>query len=167
MGNESKVFTGARAKLGIVDTTNDTTKTVGLFTSVSYSLRYDASPVYILGKFAPAEIDYTAQEMVSISCSGWRVIGSGPHAEAGLPKLEELLTHEYLTMQISDRQTGAVMATFSQVRPVSFSTTVSARQLQEMTVEFVGILVGDETSGKNDESAGAVKLVQNPNIRYK
>lgn len=150
-----KVMNGARAKLGIVTPTG--TRYIGIFNSVSYGLAFAAEPAYILGRYSAAEIDYTAQEVVQINCSGWRVVDHGPHAEAGVPNLADLLTHEYITLQILDRQTNKIVATFRDVRPTGYQTTINARQLEEVSVTFVAILVDDEST-ENAEAGTALDI---------
>lgn len=153
-----KIMTGARAKFGIVDPATGLTRYIGIFNNVSYGVTYDAQPAYILGRFSPAEIDYTAQEPVNITASGYRVIGHGAHKEAGVPNLKDLLKHEYLTLTIVDRQSpDKNIATFRNVRPTGFSTTISARNLEEITVSFVGIFADDEDT-KNAEDPTALDL---------
>jgi hypothetical protein len=153
---------GARAKLGIYDPATGQTRIIGLFNSVSYGLTYDTQPAYILGRFSPAEIDYTAQNEVQIQCSGFRVIGHGPHKEAGVPKLQDLLLHEYMELTIIDRQREALgqdgrIAKFRNVRPTGYSTGMNARNLSELTVNFVGIQVDDEDT-TNNEGTGSTAL---------
>ncbi len=155
-------MSGARAKLGVFDPSTGKTRYVGIFSNVSYGLSYQAEPVYILGKYAAAEIDYTSQDTVSITCSGWRVIEHGPHVEAALPRLQDLLTSEYIELAISDRQREAQgkdgrIAKFRQVRPVGYSTQISARGLEEITVNFVAIGVDDEST-TNSEHPSAMQL---------
>lgn len=153
-----KVMSGARAKFGIVDPATGQARYVGIFNNVSYGLTYDAQPAYILGRYSPAEIDYTAQEPVNITASGWRVIDHGAHAEAKVPALADLLTHEYLVLTIVDRQNPTRnIATFRNVRPTGYSTTISARNLEEVTVTFVGIFVDDEST-QNAEHPTALDL---------
>lgn len=157
-----KVMSGARAKLGIYDPSTGKTRVVGLFNNVSYGLTYETQPAYILGRYSPAEIDYTAQNEVSISCSGYRVIDHGAHVEAGVPKLQDLLTSDYIELAIIDRQREASgadgrIAKFRQVRPTGYSTTISARNLEELSVTFVGILVDDEST-TNNENVGSTDL---------
>lgn len=157
-------MSGARAKLGIIEGGPDgKAKFVGIFNSVSYSLTYDAQPAYILGRYSPAEIEYTAQEPVQITASGWRVIKHGPHRDGKVPALKDLLTHEYLSLVVEDRQQGGAtddpkgrIAVFRNVRPTGYSTTITARQLEEITVTFVGILVDTPDDGiENNEAASA------------
>jgi hypothetical protein len=161
----AKVMNGARAKLAIIE--NGKSRYVGLFQNVSYGLTYSAEPVYILGNFAPVEIEYTSQDAVQITCSGWRVIERGPFAEASVPKLQDLLLHEYMELVIEDRQSRerglpdqiVRIAKFRNVRPIGFSTQISARQLEEITVNFIGIKVDDE-SADNHESTTAPQLIE-------
>lgn len=157
-----KVMTGARARLGIYNPATGKTRTVGIFNNISYGLTYDTQAAFILGRYSAAEVDYVAQELVTLTASGYRVIDHGPHAEAGVPKLQDLLTHEYLTLAIMDRQREAngadgTIAKFHSVRPTSYSTTISVRNLEEVTITFVGILVDDEST-TNTEHPTAVDL---------
>jgi hypothetical protein len=158
----SKVMTGARAKLGIYDPVTGLTKIIGLYNNVSWGLSYEAQEAYILGKYAPAEITYTAQNPVNITCSGYRVIEHGPHVDGGLPRLQDLLTFQYMEMTIVDRETENAggdgrTAKFHFVVPTGYTTTINARNQQEMSQTFVGILVDDE-SVDNTESPGATFL---------
>lgn len=156
-----KVMSGARAKLNIVDPNTGTTHAVGLFNNVSYHLTYETAPAYVLGRFAAVEVDYTSMDLIPITCSGFRVIDHGPWAECGLPKLQDLLLSEYLTLDVYDRQAAALgdttapaVAHFKNVRCTGFQTTISARALEEITVSFVALGMDDE-SGPNAESADA------------
>jgi hypothetical protein len=146
---------GARAQL-IVDG-----KTVGIFSDCSWGLRYDAQPVYILGRFSAAEIGYTAQETVQVSARGFRIVDHGPHEDAKVPKLQELLNHQDITLAIYDRQSGKKLATITGCRPIGYETSVSSRALQEMTVTFMGLLLDDEsdaTKGPAAENADSTNL---------
>lgn len=141
----AKVMNGARAILGLVDPNSGAAGNVGVFNNVSYGLAYSAEPIYILGRYSPDEIVYTAQEAVTIQASGWRVIDEGPHVTMGMPTLSQLLNHEYLTLTILDRQTNKTIAKIHSVRPISYSTSISNRQVEEVSVTFMGLLVDDET----------------------
>jgi hypothetical protein len=157
-----KVMSGARAKLGVFDPSTGQTQVVGIFSNVSYGLTYDTSPIYILGRYSAAEIEYTSMDVVHIQASGWRVIKQGPHVAARIPKLSDLLNHEYLELAIIDRQleaTGADgrIAKFRQVRPTGYSTSISARQPTDVQVNFTGILVDDEST-TNNEHVGSTDL---------
>lgn len=152
-----KVMSGARATFGVFNPNTDTTTVIGIFSNVSYGVTYDVQPAFILGRYSAAEIDYTAADVVQVTASGWRVIGNGWHKAGQLPTLQQLLTHEYLQLSVTDRQTNKVIAVINNVRPTSASGGFAARQLSESTHTFVGLLVDDEDN-QNSESVGAADL---------
>ena len=151
----SKTLSGARLKVGILDGAD--VKWVGIFTTVSWGNTMDAQPLYVLGAFAPVEIIYTAAEAVRVTASGFRIVGQGAHKATNMPYIQNLLDSQYLTLVIYDRQTTQTIATISDVRVLSYDTTSTARNPQEMTVTFMGRIVSDE-SGANSEGQGASVL---------
>lgn len=153
----AKTMTGARAQLMIVDPNTGEGRVVGIFNNVSYGLTYGAEPIFLLGRYSPDEIVYTSQEAVAVTCSGWRVVGQGAHVAAKLPKLADLLNHEYLELAIFDRQTSQRIAKIHSVRPTSFNTTLANRQPEEISITFLGLLVDDEST-ENAELPGASSL---------
>lgn len=153
----AKTMHGARAKVFIADANSGQPKLIGIFSTVSWGLTYDVSPVFLLGRFSADELVYTAQEPVSVNCSGFRVVDNGAHKLASVPNTKDLLTHEYLTLKISDRQSGKDIATIKSVRPVSYATTLNARQLEEISVQYIGLMVDDEST-ELAETAGATTL---------
>lgn len=147
MGTKSLTMHGSRAKVIING------KVVGIFGNCSYGVRYDANPVFILGRFNPAEIALTGQEAIEVQCSGYRVIDNGPHAVASVPMLQDLLNHEDFTLAIIDRQTKKEIMTVVGVRPTGYSTEVASRQLQSLQVSFMGIAISDESGSQEDVGA--------------
>jgi hypothetical protein len=153
----AKTFHGARALVSIADP-NGTSRLIGIFNSISWGLTYDVQPISILGRLSPDELVYTAQEPVSITCSGFRVVGHGAHEMAKVPNLLDLLSHEYLEIVVTDRQDPTkAIAKFHSVRPTGYSTTLSARNVEEITVTYMGLLVDDEST-TNAEPAQAATL---------
>lgn len=147
-----KIMSGARAKVGILDPATGIAQYIGIFNSISFGLTYDVQPAYILGRYSPAEIDYTAQEPVNCSASGWRVINHGAHVDGKVPNLRDLMRHEYLTITVIDRQDPTKnMATIRKIRPTGYSTTLSARNLEEVTVTFMGIILDDESTANSED----------------
>lgn len=151
-----KVMSGARAKVGTYNPATGQTEWVGIYSNVSYGVVYDTQAAYILGRYSAADVDYTAVELVNMTATGWRVINFGPHTTGRLPRLADLLHHQYLTFAVADRlleeQTAdGRIAVIRKVRPTSFNTTISARQLEDMTMTYVGILCDDE-DGINEEN---------------
>lgn len=158
-----KVISGARAKLGIYDPATAKTSVKGIFNNVTYNFTYDVQPAYIIGRYGPAELDYTAMEVVNITCSGWRVFGHGAHVEAAVPRVQDLMLSDYITLALIDRQTeeqgggDGRFATITSVRPTGYSSTISARGLVEVTITFAGIMLSDESTN-NAESATSTSL---------
>lgn len=135
------VMTGARAKVYIGG------KLVGIFNSVAYGLSYDVLPAYVLGRYDAASTDYTGQEVINITASGWRVIGNGPMAAGQMPSLGELMTHQEIEFQVFDRHAPAKpICKITGVRPVSYNTSINARSLSELQMTFVGRQLVDESA---------------------
>ena len=155
-----KVMSGARAKVGVHDPLSGETKFIGIFSNASYGVNYDVQPAFILGRYSAAEIDYTAVDVVNLTCSGWRVIGHGWHKDGRLPRVQDLMLHEYLTFVVVDRQQEALgqaagIAKINHVRPTSASGGFSARQLSEANFTYVGLLTEDEDTINTEHSSAA------------
>jgi hypothetical protein len=151
MGTTAKTMTGARARL-IIDG-----KLIGIFQMCHYALNFHAAPVYILGNYAPQEITLTSQEPITVTCRGWRIIDQGPHTAQGgrVPKLQDLLRHEDISISIFDRQTNKEIMTVVGCRPIGYNTDLSTGNQQQITVTFQGLKLSDETGDQDD--IGGVK----------
>lgn len=162
--SKSKVLSGARMVLW------SGSSALGIFNNVSYGVSYDIAPVYILGRTAAAELIYTGAEVVQVTASGFRVAENGPFAVVDkstgsslVPKLQDILDYQDLVISLHDRletdPAKSVIMELTNVKPQSFSSSVGARALQDMTVVFHGIHFSDE-SGSNNEAPSAVDLPQ-------
>ncbi len=151
MGVKAKTMTGARAKLWVNGVLT------GIFSNVSYGVTYDVSPIYILGRFNVAELVYTGMDVVNITATGFRVMENGPYANASVPQLQDLLNHEDIVIQLIDRQAASAqkanVMTVTGVRPLGFSTSSSARGASDLTVNFQGMLLEDESGNQDDVGA--------------
>lgn len=149
----AQTVNGARGLLFISGVNGN--KPVGIFNNISYSLNYDVTPIYVMGRYSPIETVPVAQEAVSITAQGFRVVNFGPHESAAVPRLQDLLNHEYIELAILDRQTGRRIAAFHKVRPTGYSTSVSARNVSEVTVNFIGIMLDDEGAEADQTKASS------------
>lgn len=144
---KAKVFTGARAKVYVDN------QLVGIFDSCSYSVNVGAEPIHILGRYSPAEIAQTSYEAVTVNCSGFRLIGNGGHLLPKMPKLQDLLQLESVTLTMIDRQADAnaepIMTVLNCI-PVSYSTGANAKATSRIQVTYVGTHASDE-AGSQDE----------------
>lgn len=152
-----KVMSGARAKVSIYDPMTGQAKVVGIWNNFSYSVNYDVQPAFVLGRYSAAALETTGVEPVSITAGGWRVVDHGPFVEGRLTNVKDLLTQEYLTLSVIDRQTRRTIATIHGCLPTGTSTTLSARQLQESTNTYMGLLMDDEST-VNTEASSATQL---------
>lgn len=150
-----KVMHGARATVSIYDPTTGQAKVVGIWNNFSYQVNHDVQPAFILGRFSAAELITTGVEPVSITAQGWRVVGHGPYAEGRLTNLLNLLNQEYLLLSVFDRQTKQMVAKIRYCLPTGFSSTLSAKQLQESTNTYLGLLMDDESTEQNEASDAA------------
>jgi hypothetical protein len=155
MSDTAKTVSGARAKVYITDD-KGITQLVGIFNHVSYSTATPLTPVYILGKYEAAALEYTHHEPVQIRASGWRVLKNGPYMY-GAKKASELLTAGYMQFEILERETNTTIAKLMHVKHQGFSGAVTARQLEEMGMDFMGILIDDSDN---------VREVRDDDVRF-
>lgn len=154
---------GARAKLGVLDKRTGKVSYVGVFNSVNVSQNYDALPAFILGRFSAASITYVGADVVSISCSGYRVVKNGRFKAAKVPALGDLMVFESLTMTVEDRQPdengeNPRVLTFKEVYPVTSSESHDAKQLSSISINYIAMTADDEDT-TNEESPGAMTII--------
>lgn len=151
---KAKVFTGARAKVYVDNVL------VGIFDSCSYAVNIGAEPIHILGRYSAAEITQTSYEAVTVNCSGFRIIGNGGHVLPKVPKLQDLLQLETVTLAMTDRQESdpkkALIMTVQNCIPISYNNGANAKATSRIQISYLGTHAFDE-SGEQDE-ADAVQL---------
>ena len=150
----SKVMTGARAKIYVNN------KLVGIFETCTYNMNIGTEPIHLLGRFGPDEITPTSYEAVTISCSGFRVVGNGPHVLPAVPKLQDLLNLSGVTITVVDRQQTdpkkATILTAIGCVPNSYNGNHNARATSRITINYTGLVISDEDGDQSE--AGAVSL---------
>ena len=149
---KAKVFTGARAKVYVDNVL------VGMFDSCSFAVNIGAEPIHILGRYSAAEIAQTSYEAVTVNCSGFRIIGNGGHLLPKVPKLQDLLNLETITLAMVDRQStdNVPIMVVQNCLPISYSTGANAKASSRIQISYLGTHAYDE-SGEQDE-ADAVQL---------
>lgn len=153
----AKTLTGARALVSIYNGNTGLTIDVGIWNSFSYSVAIDVSPVYLLGRYSPDELVSTAQEPVSITASGWRVLDHDAYSDGAVTDLKSLLTQEYIVLTVLDRQTNRALASIHGCLPTGFSAGFTSRELASQTCSYLGLLMDSETT-INTEAVGAATL---------
>jgi len=147
----SKTLTGARCKMYVDN------QLVGIFETVSYSSNYGTEPIHLLGRYSAAEIVITSAEAVTINASGFRIVGQGVHVLPKVPKVQDLLNFEAITLAVEDRQTGQVILTALGCVPNAYNGNHNARATSRVSVSYTGLIAQDE-SGSQSESPGATEL---------
>lgn len=140
----SKVMVGARAKVYVDNVL------VGIFESCNYNTNIGVEAIHLLGRYSPDEITPTSYEAVTLSCSGFRVVKSGAHVLPKMPKLQDLLNLEAVTITVVDRQTKETILTAIGCIGTSQSGNHNARATSRVTVNYTGLRLSDE-SGAQDE----------------
>jgi len=159
-----RVLSGARAKVGVVDPNTGLTTIIGIYSQASYEVVYDTQAAYILGSYIPQEIDYVAVEPVVLQCSGWKTTRHGWYTDGKLPRVQDLLLHEYLTMAIYDRQAEALgqdsqIGVIHNIRPTRATVGYASKALSEIGLTFTGILSDSPDEGVvNAEHPTAARL---------
>lgn len=146
--SKAKTMSGSRAKVYIDKGQGPVL--VGLYDSISYGENIGQEAVFTLGRFGAHEIVPLSYEPISVSCSGFRIIGEGVHMLPAFPKLQDLLRLEGVTIAETDRDTGEVIATIIGCKPASWSGGDQAKSLSRINVTYTGLRLEDE-SGPNDE----------------
>lgn len=144
----AKTMVGARAKVYVDNVL------VGIFDSVDYSVNVGAEPIHLLGRYSPAEITPTSYEAVTLNCSGFRLIGNGGHVLPKMPKLQDLLNLESVTLSVTDRQDSKIpILVAKNCIPVSYSTGYSAKATSRIRISYLGTVAYDESGDQNESNA--------------
>jgi hypothetical protein len=147
---KSKTMVGSRAKVYVNNVL------VGLFDSCSYSFNVSAEPIHILGKFAPDEITPTAAEAVTVDCSGFRIIGQGSYVLPKMPRLQDLLNLEKVTIAVVDRQTGETILTAIGCVPVRHSGAYQAKATSKISISYMGTKMMEEDGDQDEQDAASL-----------
>lgn len=144
---KAKVMVGARAKVYVDNVL------VGMFDSCDYTVNIGTEAIHLLGRYSAAEITPTSYEVVTLNCSGFRLIGNGGHILPKMPKLQDILNLETVTIAVTDRQSAANAAPILVVQnciPVNYGTGYAAKATSRIRVSYQGTVAYDE-SGAQDE----------------
>jgi hypothetical protein len=85
-------------------------------------------------------------------------VNNGAYVAAALPMLQNLMTHQDISLALYDRQTGKNIFTVVGVRPTGYTSGTAARSVSDFTVNYLGLRAEDE-SGAQGEASGASDLL--------
>lgn len=150
---QNKIISGVRAQVFIEG------RLVGIFNNCSYGFSINVAPAFVLGRASPAELTNVGVDAVEVRCAGWRVRDNGPHVN-GVPHIQDLLTADDITITLHDRLAPAsapALMTVIGCRSTGYTTSVTQKQQQEITVTFLGLTISDE-AGVNAEPQDASSI---------
>jgi len=144
---KSKTMVGSRAKVYVNNVL------VGLFDSCSYSANITSEAIHILGRFSPDEVTPTAAEAVTIDCSGFRIIGQGAYLLPKMPRLQDLLNLDKITITVVDRQTGETILTAIGCVPTRYSGGYQAKATSKISISYMGTKLMEEDGDQDEQDA--------------
>ncbi len=111
-------------------------------------------PIYILGRYNAAELVYTSLDVITVTLSGFRVVGNGPYEIGNVPQLQDLMNNNDFSLSVVDRQTGETITVVTGCRVASWSSGTASRSVSDLTVTVNGTVLSDESGAQSE--AGAV-----------
>lgn len=153
---------GGRVKVSLLDPSTGKPRVIGIFSDVSYTIRYGATPIFVLGRTSVAKIQLTHAEPIELRMRAWREVEHGPFAEGIMPRLQDLLTDPTTRLTLIDRELesagkDAVIGEVTDVVVTSVDVGYSIRNVSEQSFSAMGVFHNDE-SVKNAEPPGATDL---------
>jgi len=149
-----KVMTGARAIIYIDSVA------VGMFESCTYSSSMRTEPAYILGRFTAAQIVPTSMEVINLNCSGFRIFDEGVHVLPKVPKLQDLLNLQGVTISVTDRSNPTLsLLTATDCFPISYSGGFQAQATSKISIVYQGIKIEDESGAQDEVGASSLPVV--------
>lgn len=142
---QSYTVTGGRAEL-FLPNQDGTLVLAGVFDTVSRQKGLGVEAIHTLGQYSAREIAITSYNEVTVSCSGFRVVGAGTTVLGKFPTLGELLNYQSVTIKVVDRQTGDTLLVVTGAVPTSDSENYSARATTKTSLSYTGIAAFDESS---------------------
>jgi len=145
----SNVVTGGRAQLYLPDGAGNLVL-AGVYESANYTKGLSTEDIHTLGAFAPREIAITAANAITISCSGFRVVGRGTTQLGKFPRLADLLSYTGVVVKVVDRQTSKTLIVATGCVPNSENGSHNSRATSRVTINYTGIAIFDEATTDNN-----------------
>jgi hypothetical protein len=148
------IMSGARAIFRINN------RVVAFATNVNYTIGIPHQAVNVLGRFSTARNEPIGSE-VSVGCTSMRFTkskgnGNSPQKKGAdniMPRLQDILSSEELSIEIIDRATDETLLMVSRARMTQRSGSLGSRDLLSEGWQFVGVIGEDSDSGPQQESS--------------
>ncbi len=134
----SQTLTGARVQLFLPNNVG-TLVLAGVYENVSKNVSLGTEGIFTLGQYSAREIAITSYELVSLNCSGFRVLDHGVTIVGNFPTLAELLTYNAVTLKVVDRESGDTIMVVTGAVPNANTENHNVKATGKISISYVGI----------------------------
>jgi hypothetical protein len=139
----SQTLTGARVELFVPNQVG-TLVLAGIYDTVSKNVSLGTEGVWTLGQYSAREIPITSYELVSLNCSGFRVLDHGVTIIGNFPTLADLLNFNSVTLKVVDRQSGKTILVVTGAVPNANTENHNVKATSKISISYVGIAAFSE-----------------------
>jgi hypothetical protein len=140
---QSQTLTGARVQLYVPNQTG-TLVLAGIYDTVSKNVSLGTEGVWTLGQYSAHEIPITSYELVTLNCSGFRVLDHGVTIIGNFPTLADLLNFNSVVLKVVDRQSGKTTMVVTGAVPNANSENYNVKATSKISISYVGIAAFSE-----------------------
>jgi hypothetical protein len=139
----TQTLTGARVNLYVPNNVG-TLILAGIYENVSKNVSLGTEGVWTLGQYEAREIPITSYELVSLNCSGFRVLDHGVTMVGNFPTLADLLNFGSVTLKVVDRQSGKTIMVVTGCVPNANTENHNVKATSKISISYVGIAAFSE-----------------------
>lgn len=139
----SQTLTGARVELFVPNQVG-TLVLAGIYDTVSKNVSLGTEGVWTLGQYSAHEIPITSYELVTLNCSGFRVLDHGVTIIGNFPTLADLLNFNSVTLKVVDRQSGKTVMVVTGAVPNANTENHNIKATSKVSLSYVGIAAFSE-----------------------
>jgi len=140
---QSQTLTGARVQLYLPNNVG-TLVLAGVYDTVSKNVSLGTEGVWTLGQYSAHEIPITSYELVTLNCSGFRVLDHGVTIVGNFPTLADLLNYNSVVLKVVDRQSGDTIMVVTGAVPTSNTENHNVKSTSKISISYSGIAAFSE-----------------------
>jgi len=140
---QSQTLTGARCQLYVPNNVG-TLVLAGVYETVSKNVSLGTEGIWTLGQYSAHEVAITSYELVSLNCSGFRVLDFGVTQMGNFPTLADLLNYNSVVLKVVDRQSGKTILVVTGCVPNANTENTNVKATSKISISYVGIAAFSE-----------------------
>src|SRR5665213_2297725 len=140
---QSQTLTGARVQLYVPNNVG-TLVLAGIYETVSKNVSLGTEGIWTLGQYGAHEIAITSYELVSLNCSGFRVLDHGVTMIGNFPTLADLLNYNSVVLKVVDRQSGKTIMVVTGAVPNADTENHNVKATSKVSISYVGLAAFSE-----------------------